>query len=79
MFDRQEASGSAKPGLNFVGYEQGPIFAAELLGAREVTVIGYVHALSLNWFDNECRRLPCRQSLIKCCEIIKWNLGAVRQ
>ena len=79
LFDRQEASNAAKSGLNFVGYEQRPILAAELLGAREVTVVGYVHALALNGFDYECSHLACRQGFIQRSEIIERNLGAVRQ
>src|ERR1700727_2371865 len=79
MLDCQKASGTAKTRLDLVGYEQRPIFSAEVTSARKIAVVGYVHSLALNRFDNECGHPACRQDLIERVEVVERNLGAVRQ
>ena len=73
VLDREESSGAADSGLDFVGDEQRAVFAAERGRARQKFVGGHVDALALDRLDDEGGDLARRQRLLQCGEIVEGN------
>jgi hypothetical protein len=65
VIDRQKTACAAEPGLDLVSNEQGSIFAAKMLDAGEIAVIGNVDALPLYWLDDKGGRLPGRERVLE--------------
>jgi hypothetical protein len=79
MLDRKEAPGSTHPGLDFVGYHQGPVLAAERGRSRKKFVGGHVDALALDRLDNEGCDFARRQRLLEGLEIVERHRSAAGQ
>src|SRR4029079_109414 len=79
VLDREEFSGAADAGLDFVGDEYRAVFFAQRRGAGQEFIRRQVDALALDRLDNEGGDLARRQRLLKRGEIVEWNLRASRQ
>ena len=79
VLDREEFSGAADAGLDFVGDEYRAVFLAQRGGARQEFVRGQIDALALDRLDDEGRDLARRQRLLERGEIVEGNLRASRQ
>ena len=79
VLDREEAPGTAEAGLDLVGDEQCPVFAAEREGAREIAVVRHVHALALDRLDQERRDLARGERPLQSLEIVERDFETVRQ
>ena len=71
VLDREEFSGAADAGLDFVRDEQRAVFAAQRGCARQKFVVGHVDALALDRLDDEGGDLARRQRLLQRCEIVE--------
>src|SRR6202043_3495743 len=78
MFNREESSGTAKSGLDFVGDEQGPIFTAQGLSTAKIGIVRKIDPLALDRFDDESRGIARGQGFFQSGKIVEWNCGAAR-
>ena len=76
---RKKPAGPTKPGLDFVGNEQGSVFSAELKRALQIAVVRKDDALSLNRLDKESRGRARSQRLLQRSKIVEGNLDALRE
>ena len=79
VLDSQEFACAAHAGLDFVGDQQRPVFAAEGCRIGQEGVVRNVHALALNGLEDEGRVLARGQRPLQLGDVVERDARAVRQ
>ncbi len=69
MLEGEELARAAKSGLDLVDAEERPVPAAQLLRALQIAVRREVHALPLDWLDEEHRDVLGSQGGLECIQV----------